>query len=174
MEGKSLLLTSIKNIIISIQKIFISWSQFSFFSTIFSMKHHWTWKAYMKATTLCWKALCPWSSTYQPAVENVCKIDGTPSGFKCCITQNSLSLIIRFYVCKVKTVHIIVEAHCSLSVPINLFLCKAQSLSEVDKIRIKRAGRNGKCHIGYNCYRSLEWFLTHLWLGSSIVQIEKT
>ena len=174
MEDNSLLLTSIKNIVISIQNCLTSWGQLSCFSTIFSMKHHWTWKAYMKATTLCWKALRSWSPTYQPAVENVCKVVGTPTGFKCCISQNSLFLIIRFYAGKVKPIHISEEVHCSLPVSINFFFCKTHDFPVEDKVRIKRAGWSRKCRIGYKCNCSLEWFLTHLWLGSSIVQIEKT
>ena len=125
------------------------------------MKHHWTWKANLKATTLWRKALCPWSSTYQPAVENKCIVVGTPLRFKCCISQNSLSLIIRFYAGEVKTIDISVEVHCSLPVPINLLLCKMQDFPVEDKIRIQRAGRNEKCHIGCIIMLLQPWMVPH-------------
>ena len=150
LEDKSLLVTSIKNIVMFVQKIFVCWNWFSIFFTIFSMKYHWTWKANPKATSLCWKALCPWSSTYQPVVEDICKIDDNLIGLECCISQNSLSLIIRFHAGKVKPIHIFEEPHCSLPVPINFFIRQTKDFPVEDKVRIQRAGRTRKCHIGYN------------------------
>ena len=128
----------------SIWNNIIFWNWFSFFYTIFSMKHHWTWKAYPKATTFWWKALCPWSSTYRPAIKNECIVVGTLVRFKCCISQNSLSLIIRFYAGEIKLLNIFVELHYSLPVSKNLFLCKTHDLPVEDKIRIQRAGWSRK------------------------------
>jgi len=130
-------------------------------------------KSVPKATIWCWKALCLLPSTYQPAVEYICKVERNKSGFKSCISQNSLSLFIRFNAGKVKSIHIIEEAHCSLPVPINFFFCKAQDFSVEDEISIQITGWKGNCHISCTCNCSLKRFLTHLWLGSSIVQIER-
>ena len=57
----------------------------------------------------------------QPASLNFGKVNITPTGVKCCISQDSSSLIIRLCAGKVKPIHIFVEAHCSLPVSINFF-----------------------------------------------------
>ena len=174
MESKSLLLTSIKNIIISSSFVeancppslpYSPWSiigpeKCTLKPPPSAGKHfvldlplnNQLLKTYVKLTTLLL------GSNVAFSVENVCKVKWTPACLKCCVIQNSLSLIIRFYVCKVKAIGISEEQHCSLHISINLILCIMQDFPVEDKIRIKRAGRVGKCHIGCGCY----WMVLHI------------